>query len=190
MLTMDQSRLQRIRRSPRLPAIAVGIAGLLLAAGLAAGWSSQASSASRELEATQGRLEDANSLLERYRDNERASIDEQNAAAAEQKKAQDKQDELQEKIDAVDEQQKTLDARQQKVEASEMVDGVHLVGTDTAPGIYSLTDSSDCYYVWKTGTGSDADIVDNNIVSGPATVTLKAGEVFETNGCGAWTKVG
>jgi hypothetical protein len=86
--------------------------------------------------------------------------------------------------------QAALDQRTQQVESTQFSDGIHLIGTNVTPGIYSISDSSSCYYVWKTGTGSDADIIDNNIVSGPATVTLKAGDTFETNRCGTWTKVG
>jgi hypothetical protein len=86
--------------------------------------------------------------------------------------------------------QAALDARTKQVQDSQFSDGVHLVGTNVAPGVYSISNGSNCYYAWKSGTGSDAGIIDNNIVSGPATVTLKAGDVFETNRCGTWTKVG
>ncbi|WP_155896825.1 hypothetical protein [Curtobacterium sp. UNCCL17] len=183
----------KILRSPRGLALVIAAVGAIVAISLGIGWASSASQASAEIPALKDRLQDADRKISNYQDGEQTTRDAEDAADAadaEREQWQDKQDELRDKIDAVDEQQKTLDARQQKVEASELVDGVHIVGTDTAPGVYSLTDSSDCYYVWKTGTGSDADIVDNNIVSGPVTVTLKAGEVFETNGCGAWTKVG
>jgi FKBP-type peptidyl-prolyl cis-trans isomerase len=74
--------------------------------------------------------------------------------------------------------------------ASQFSDGVHIVGTTVAAGVYSISSSDSCYYVWRTGTGSDSEIVDNNIVSGPATVTLRDGEVFETSRCGTWNKVG
>jgi hypothetical protein len=77
-----------------------------------------------------------------------------------------------------------------QITASQFTDGVHLVGTNVAPGTYSITESASCYYAWMSGTGSDANIVTNNIVSGPATVTLKAGDVFETSRCGTWNKTG
>lgn len=73
-------------------------------------------------------------------------------------------------------------------EASEFGNGVHIVGTNVTAGTYSIASSTDCYYAWMSGTGSDADIIDNNIVSGPATVTLRDGDVFETNRCGTWTR--
>lgn len=70
-----------------------------------------------------------------------------------------------------------------------MDDGVHLVGTNATRGAYSAN-GVERYYVWKTSTGADAQIVDNNIVTGPVTVTLVAGQTFETTSCGTWTKVG
>lgn len=75
------------------------------------------------------------------------------------------------------------------MQANQFGDGVHLVGTNVTPGVYSAT-GVECYYVWKSGTGADAQIVDNNIVTGPVTVTLVAGQTFETDQCGTWTKVG
>ncbi|TFC81153.1 hypothetical protein E3T23_06555 [Cryobacterium cheniae] len=86
--------------------------------------------------------------------------------------------------------QDALAASTQQVAKDQFSDGMHLVGTNVTPGTYAISTSTRCYYAWKSGTGSDAEIVDNEIVNGPATVTLKAGEVFESNRCGKWTKVG
>ncbi|MDQ1130252.1 hypothetical protein [Microbacterium sp. SORGH_AS_0888] len=80
---------------------------------------------------------------------------------------------------------------EQQVAANSFGEGIRLVGKNTAPGVYTTgtITSGRCYYVWKTSTASDADIVDNNIVkSGTATVTLRDGEVFSSNSCGTWTK--
>ncbi|GAA0960126.1 hypothetical protein [Frigoribacterium faeni] len=93
-----------------------------------------------------------------------------------------------EKEAELDARDAALDAAEQVVADSKFSDGIHLVGTNVAAGVYSLADSSDCYYVWKTSTGADADIIDNNIVNGPATVTLVDGDIFETRGCGEWSK--
>lgn len=73
--------------------------------------------------------------------------------------------------------------------------GLYVVGTTPVPGTYSTTgpdgsNGAGCYYAWKSGTGSDADIVDNNIIQGSGVVTLAAGEVFETQGCADWVKTG
>lgn len=79
-----------------------------------------------------------------------------------------------------------------QVAANSFGEGIRLVGKNTTAGVYTTgaITSGRCYYVWKTSTGSDADIVDNNIVkSGTATVTLRDGEIFESRNCGTWTKV-
>lgn len=71
--------------------------------------------------------------------------------------------------------------------------GVVVVGSDVDPGVYKTTgpDGSNtmgCYYAFKSGTDADAQIIDNNIVQGPATVTLKQGNVFESRSCDDWHK--
>lgn len=68
-------------------------------------------------------------------------------------------------------------------------EGLYVVGQDVNPGTYKTggPDGRSCYYAIKNGTGADSDIIDNNIVDGPATVTLKAGQVFETSNCQDWT---
>ena len=96
--------------------------------------------------------------------------------------------------DLASREQKLSDAQKQ-VAASQIKSGLHVVGGDVQPGTYTTTgpdgtNSVGCYYAWKTGTGSDASIKDNNIVQGAATVTLANGEVFESNSCEAWTKIG
>lgn len=69
--------------------------------------------------------------------------------------------------------------------------GQVLVGDQVEPGTYRTGPLSDsCYYAWMSGTTADADIIDNNIVQeGTATVTLSAGEHFESSRCGTWTKI-
>lgn len=186
---MKRLTLEPTRKLP-IVAIAVGVAVAVLIAGLSLGWTSQVSAADRRADTAEAQLSKARSQVARYRANEQQSIDAQNAANAERESYEDRQDALQKKTADVDALKKQLDEQQQAVVASQLTDGMHVVGTDTQPGVYSITESTNCYYVWKTGTGSDADIVDNNIVSGPATVTLKPGEVFETQGCGSWNKVG
>jgi gas vesicle protein len=93
-----------------------------------------------------------------------------------------------EKEAELDARDAALDTAEQVVADSKFSDGIHLVGTNVTAGSYSLADSSDCYYAWKTSTGADAEIIDNNIVNGPATVTLVDGDIFETRGCGEWSK--
>lgn len=160
------------------------LATLVLCFGL--GWwvtAANLASANASNDSTHSALDKAHKNIEAYQAKEDAS-------SQAQQEAEDLKAELEGKIAAADATQKELDAAKQKVADSQLTDGVHVVGTDTEPGVYSTTDTTDCYYAWMTGTGSDAEIVDNNIVSGPATVTLKAGDVFETNRCGTWNKTG
>ena len=70
-------------------------------------------------------------------------------------------------------------------------DGNHIVGKDMEPGTYvTKPGSKDCYWSRNTGGG---DIIANDFVGfapDGVTVTTFAGEGFESNGCGVWTKVG
>jgi hypothetical protein len=74
-------------------------------------------------------------------------------------------------------------------------DGVFEIGTDVKPGKYHTAGPSGdnpvgCYYAY---TKADGTIVDNNIVNGPATITILSSRVglsFESSACQTWTKVG
>jgi hypothetical protein len=70
-------------------------------------------------------------------------------------------------------------------------DGTHIVGQDMEPGTYRTKPSAkDCYWSRTTGGGG---IVANDMVgfaSAGVTVTVYAGEGFESNRCGVWTKIG
>lgn len=90
----------------------------------------------------------------------------------------------------LDEREAAIAAAEQRVAESSFGDGVWVVGADITAGTYRTEGIVDCYYAWLTGTGADADIVDNNIVSGTATISVSDGNVFESNRCGTWTKVG
>jgi len=74
--------------------------------------------------------------------------------------------------------------------------GVYVVGVDIQPGIWHTagadTNSPDpnCYYALLSSTDT-SDIIDNNNVTGPATVTIGSNvKAFDVDGCQAWTKVG
>jgi hypothetical protein len=71
--------------------------------------------------------------------------------------------------------------------------GVFMVGRDIQPGTYhtdgpvASSFTKHCYYATL---GSDGvDILDNNIVEGPATVIVNS-PYFESSSCTTWTKVG
>lgn len=72
----------------------------------------------------------------------------------------------------------------------QITDGTWTVGEDFPAGTYKTVNSSaDCYWaITKTGSNG-SDIVNNHIGGGNLRVTLKAGQDFETQRCGTWTKV-
>jgi len=81
-----------------------------------------------------------------------------------------------------------LDALVNGLRASEFGDGVHQVGRDIQPGRYHTEGSGrTCYYALLGPDGRD--ILDNNLVEGPATVVIDS-PYFESSRCGTWTKVG
>ena len=65
-------------------------------------------------------------------------------------------------------------------------DGVYEVGVDMKAGTYKSVDNADCYYA-VLGDANGNNILSNNIVSGPAVVSVSAGTFFETTRCGDWT---
>lgn len=70
-------------------------------------------------------------------------------------------------------------------------DGTYEVGVDIAPGKYKTPGSEFCYWGrLRHNDGSLGDIINNDLGAGPKTVTVKAGEYFDTKNCGTWTKAG
>jgi hypothetical protein len=73
-------------------------------------------------------------------------------------------------------------------------DGEYLVGQDIKPGTYKTNgpgDGSMCY--WERDKDSSGDfnsIITNGTPTGTGRVTVNKGEVFKTQGCQDWTKVG
>ena len=69
-------------------------------------------------------------------------------------------------------------------------DGYYAVGITIAPGTYSTTGGSNCY--WETDsdyTGSSNSTIANDNPTGPTTVTIASPAVlFKTSGCATWTK--
>jgi cell division protein FtsL len=86
--------------------------------------------------------------------------------------------------------QDALAAQTQLVQASQFGDGQYTVGQTVTPGVYRENAGGDCYYEWASSTASDASIVSNDIPGGPATVTLRTGDIFSSSRCGTWTKIG
>jgi hypothetical protein len=78
--------------------------------------------------------------------------------------------------------------------ASMAGDGVFVVGTDIEPGTYHTSGAvggsgGNCYYALLSSTNT-SDIIDNNDVTGPATITVGAGvKAVDISGCQVWTRV-
>ncbi|WP_306232282.1 hypothetical protein [Agrococcus beijingensis] len=171
------------RRAPWIVA-AVATVAALVAGGLAV--SSGAASAAAAEEATDriASLETRNDNLQSSLERSESERDEAVTALTEAQEAFEAWEaELTARESAVTQEEATAATR-------EFGNGLHVIGTTVEPGVYSTPGQGSCYYAWMSGTGSDADIIDNNIVSGPVTVTLRSGDVFESSRCGTWTKTG
>ena len=74
-------------------------------------------------------------------------------------------------------------------------DGVFVVGMDIRRGTYHTTGATggsggDCYYALLSSTNT-SDIIDNNNVTGPATITVGPGvKAVDTSGCNTWHRIG
>lgn len=89
--------------------------------------------------------------------------------------------------------QKEFDAAVKDRESNTFGRGIFEVGVDVKPGKYKTSgpDGSNpvgCYYAWLDSSDADADILNNNIVNGKATATLKNGQFFENSSCEDFVK--
>lgn len=102
---------------------------------------------------------------------------------------------LQARESAVAQREQAVQSAQAVIVQNQITPGSYVVGKDVKAGLYHTTgpdgsNFSGCYYEWKGSTDANAQIIDNNITQGPATATLTDGQVFTTNGCQAWQKIG
>jgi hypothetical protein len=85
------------------------------------------------------------------------------------------------------------EAAQQAAQSTIDGDGTWHVGEDFAAGTYRADAGEGCYWArLKTAHGGDSidNIIENGLGGGSQTVTLAAGEWFETADCGNWKKIG
>ncbi|MCH6471345.1 hypothetical protein [Sinomonas terrae] len=102
---------------------------------------------------------------------------------------------LQDRESAVASQEAAVQSAQTVIVANQITAGEYVVGKDVKAGTYHTTgpdgsNGAGCYYEWRSGTDASSSIIDNNISQGAATATLTDGQVFRTDGCQAWQKVG
>jgi multidrug efflux pump subunit AcrA (membrane-fusion protein) len=108
-------------------------------------------------------------------------------------------DELEDREAALVARAAELDVRSTELEPTEAArvsfgNGVYEVGADVEAGRYRTQGPSGanpvgCYYArLREPTGGIGNIIDNNIVNGPAVVDLKTGEFFESDSCEVWER--
>jgi hypothetical protein len=192
-LSQQQTQLLALARRPKVAIPIALLIGVLAGAGLVAAVT-PAPKATSEYLALEGRLDRSMEAKDEDIAEQRDQIRDLRVEKGKLETAANDVEKQQAAADARDAElasrESAVGAAEAAKKASQFSDGVHIVGTTVSAGVYSISSSNSCYYVWRTGTGSDSDIVENNIVSGPATVTLRDGEIFETNRCGTWNKVG
>lgn len=141
-----------------------------------------------ERESALGGRSDALDLREEDVDEREGKLDEREGKLDQRKSSLDK------RSADLDKRAKSIKAEERQIAANTVPgDGVFVVGEDIKAGTYRTSGPSSggigsCYYAFKTGTGSDADIIDNNLIDGQATVTLKTGQIFETKSCSEWKR--
>jgi hypothetical protein len=79
-----------------------------------------------------------------------------------------------------------------EVPATALLVGIHTVGVEVQPGVYqtpgpSGTNAGGCYWTRSDGTGG---VIENGVITGPGTLTIRLNELVETAGCQPWQKVG
>lgn len=151
-------------------------------------WEAAVASRDTRISDMQGKVKSADAATDKQRELRMAALGEANKAKADLGK---REAELTQKEGDIKAREEKLVTAEQQQKSQQFGAGVHVVGRTVEPGTYSTNGGENCYYSWKSGTGSDASIIDNNIVDGPATVTLNEGDVFETSSrCAKWTKTG
>jgi len=184
------------RTGIKLAAAAVG-ALVLLVGGFAAGYASgqspihgyqqQIVQANRTLTAEQLKLSNEKVTLQveqgRVRTAQAAARNAMSTALA-QVKAQYKS-----KLASVQALQHQLQQEQSVVVHNTIsADGVYVIGKDIASGTYHTTGGNQCYYA-TLGSTDTSNILDNNIINGPATVDVSGAYALDISGGCTWVKV-
>jgi hypothetical protein len=75
---------------------------------------------------------------------------------------------------------------------SPFADGVYIVGTDLAPGLWRAPGGSGCYWARLSGFSGELDDISANDfgVFNPTVQILPGDKGFENNECGYWQKIG
>jgi hypothetical protein len=182
------SSTTRKRRPWLLPAIA-GVAGL--AVGVAAGGGTADPTKSPEYAAARSDLTAARQELTALAAERDHAVHDVKVLTDRAAAVQEQAAEVAERETAVAAREAAITTTEQAVAASTIKQGTWTVGVDIEPGTYRTTApvAGECYWaIYTSGTNKD-DIIQNDIVKGgQPTVTLAAGQDFETNRCGDWVR--
>jgi predicted RNase H-like nuclease (RuvC/YqgF family) len=165
-----------------LPLIAAGVIAIAALVGvvtLSTARANETAELRKALEREQDRTESLSGQLETYKGRELDLVERE--GAVETRETQ------------LDRRETEISATEEQVAATTLKDGyVYTVGSTMEAGTYQANATgSSCY--WKiTVSGTNySDIVENDLGSmGNLTVTVGAGQDFQSKECGDWTKVG
>jgi hypothetical protein len=141
------------------------------------------SSAQDELSSTKAKLvEVVGDLPAREKAVEKAEA----AAKSRQEALDQREADVRAAAEAVAEREQAVGAAETEIANNTIPgEGVFQVGVDMQAGLYRTSGAADCYYAVLADANGN-NIKSNNITSGPATVTVAAGDYFETSRCADW----
>jgi hypothetical protein len=165
-----------------LPLIAVAVvAALAIGGGIAAlvTGATDAAALNEQLAAQTDRADHLSSQLASYKERETELLEREGAVDT--------------RSAELDRREETVSATEEHIEATTLRDGfAYSVGTTMQAGTYQATATSGtCYWeITVSGTNYD-DIVQNDLgTNGTLSVTVGAGQDFQSQRCGPWTKIG
>jgi len=129
-------------------------------------------------------------LLNRATTAEGTLRDQAKAAAAVEAELRQREQEADAREQAVAAREQAVSAVEAQMAARSVTEGTWTVGVDIEPGTYRTEQAvgSDCYWAILR-TGSNGDIVDNDIPGGGVpSVTLSVGQDFVNRRCGTFVK--
>jgi uncharacterized phage infection (PIP) family protein YhgE len=189
------------RRWPRqIGVVAAIIVALLIGVGIGTAANSQTS----QLNSANAKLATANSKVSSLQGQvstmqsqvQQAQATARNATALANQKASiawtTRNAQLNQKAATLRQQQASLNAQTGQVAANSISqDGVYVIGKDIKSGVWHTANSggSQCYYA-KLGSTDTSNILDNNNITGPATVDLSGAYAFDISGGCTWVKTG
>ena len=100
----------------------------------------------------------------------------------------------------LDKRERALDTRADELEAARVesqdqaamedfgASGTYVAGTDMLPGDYFAPGGPDCRWAYLSSAGGGANVILSGRGLTPQYLTMSAGDVFQTKGCGSWVQ--